>query len=478
MGEEKEHSRFTLVTRAAPVARRGFPLAAERLAALETPHDIALRLERNRWNGMVEPRVILRALCPTEAGELRVLGEDEALLGGAAPRCWRHRRPGSATARLSSRTARARASRVWRATCSRAASRCSWPWPTSPPQRGLEAVVAGLVGGPMPVVSWAALAARPELAAGFGTSWRSTRRRAEVPDPLLGASPRAPTSPGVRPRRTSRSTPNSTCVLSSPRSTSRCAPQGAGRTARGGPVRGAIPAARGRARLVRVLTELGLVELDLDAPASVPGARPGSATSSLAHDLSEPRAARGDRRTPARAGVPRPPPAHSWRPVSASSGTPRCHSTASSPGRTMRWRAFGYGEPARRRGPGGGTGATSRAPVDRRRHRALRRPRRHYAAMGGRARTHPPDTGDPHHLPARLRGAPPRGGPRQSTRLSARTRAPDAEPTVASRGVLLGDGVRLYGSPGTRGGHPGGGDPRRPGGDELLPRRWRHLGST
>jgi hypothetical protein len=79
MGEEREHSRFTLVTaggaRSRGVAFRSPP--KELAPAGERNHDIALRLERNRWNGVVEPRAILRALCPTRRGALRVLGEDQ-----------------------------------------------------------------------------------------------------------------------------------------------------------------------------------------------------------------------------------------------------------------------------------------------------------------------------------------------------------------------------------------------------------------
>src|ERR687896_293940 len=78
MGEEGEHARFTLVTAGGARSRGvafGSPPKALAPASADN-HDIALRLERNRWNGMVEPRVILRALCPTRAGELRVLGED------------------------------------------------------------------------------------------------------------------------------------------------------------------------------------------------------------------------------------------------------------------------------------------------------------------------------------------------------------------------------------------------------------------
>ena len=80
MGEEGEHARFTLVT-AGGARSRGVAFGSPPKAlapASEDNHDIALRLERNRWNGMVEPRVILRALCPTRPGKLRVLGEDRS----------------------------------------------------------------------------------------------------------------------------------------------------------------------------------------------------------------------------------------------------------------------------------------------------------------------------------------------------------------------------------------------------------------
>jgi single-stranded-DNA-specific exonuclease len=41
------------------------------------PRDVAVRLELNEWNGTVEPRLVLRALCETRTGELGVL--DDAL---------------------------------------------------------------------------------------------------------------------------------------------------------------------------------------------------------------------------------------------------------------------------------------------------------------------------------------------------------------------------------------------------------------
>jgi single-stranded-DNA-specific exonuclease len=78
MGEERRHARFTLVTGGARSRGVLFGTGPRALAATNgEPHDLAVRLERNRWNGTIEPRVILRALCPTCPGPLRVLGEGE-----------------------------------------------------------------------------------------------------------------------------------------------------------------------------------------------------------------------------------------------------------------------------------------------------------------------------------------------------------------------------------------------------------------
>jgi single-stranded-DNA-specific exonuclease len=77
MGEERQHARFTLVTGATRARGVAFGATQRSLApALNEPHDVALRLEANRWNDAVEPRVLLRALCVPRRGELRVLGED------------------------------------------------------------------------------------------------------------------------------------------------------------------------------------------------------------------------------------------------------------------------------------------------------------------------------------------------------------------------------------------------------------------
>jgi single-stranded-DNA-specific exonuclease len=77
MGSERQHARFVLATGGARSRGVAFGSPPRALApANGHPYDLAVRLERNRWNGAVEPRVLLRALCPTRPGGLRVLGEE------------------------------------------------------------------------------------------------------------------------------------------------------------------------------------------------------------------------------------------------------------------------------------------------------------------------------------------------------------------------------------------------------------------
>jgi single-stranded-DNA-specific exonuclease len=81
MGEEGQHARFTLSgggTRARAVA---FRTAARLLPASdEERNDAAVRLELNEWNGTVEPRLVLRALCPTERAPSRLVRPQEPFL--------------------------------------------------------------------------------------------------------------------------------------------------------------------------------------------------------------------------------------------------------------------------------------------------------------------------------------------------------------------------------------------------------------
>jgi single-stranded-DNA-specific exonuclease len=78
MGEERQHARFTLVTGGARARGVAFGTTQAALgAAADSAHHVGVRLERNRWNGTVEPRLLLRALCPPAPGKLLVAGEGE-----------------------------------------------------------------------------------------------------------------------------------------------------------------------------------------------------------------------------------------------------------------------------------------------------------------------------------------------------------------------------------------------------------------
>jgi single-stranded-DNA-specific exonuclease len=194
MGEDKEHSRFNLVT-AGGARSRGVAFGSPPKAlapAAEVNHDIGLRLERNRWNGVVEPRTILRALCPTRPGELQVLGEDGTFwqrlgraLGGAPavpppspqPEPVDRRREGFAGVAGDLFTS---GERVLVAVADVERRR-----------QGLEQIVAGLAQGGMAVASWSAVAADPSLAAAHDQLVALDPPPGGVADPLLRLGARA-----------------------------------------------------------------------------------------------------------------------------------------------------------------------------------------------------------------------------------------------------------------------------------------------
>jgi single-stranded-DNA-specific exonuclease len=277
MGEEKEHSRFTLVT-AGGAKSRGVAFRSpprELAPARERSHDIALRLEKNRWNGIEEPRVILRALCPTEAGAIEVLGEERdfwaglraALAGQAAPR-----EPGEHAGLVEDRRGEGFAGVAGDLFSSGESVLVAV---ADVPRRraGLEAVVAALAHGPMPVVSWSALEADPALADGFDHLVALDPPPGGMTDPLLGATARAhlawgPAEAGfalaayraaldLRPQLTALYRALRELPEGSTARELEAALRGPGRYPRG---------AAACCRLLVVLTELGLVELDLEAP--------------------------------------------------------------------------------------------------------------------------------------------------------------------------------------------------------------------
>jgi single-stranded-DNA-specific exonuclease len=85
MGDEAQHARFTLASGGARARAAAFRTAPRSLEGLDgEPHDAAVCLELGEWNGAVEPRVVLRSLCPTEPGDCAVLGEDERFFDALA----------------------------------------------------------------------------------------------------------------------------------------------------------------------------------------------------------------------------------------------------------------------------------------------------------------------------------------------------------------------------------------------------------
>ncbi|MBV9214351.1 MAG: single-stranded-DNA-specific exonuclease RecJ [Actinobacteria bacterium] len=81
MGGEGEHSRFTIAGGGARASAVAFRVPASALPdSLEDRFDAAVRLELNEWNGMVEPRLVLRALCATEHGECRSIVTERTFL--------------------------------------------------------------------------------------------------------------------------------------------------------------------------------------------------------------------------------------------------------------------------------------------------------------------------------------------------------------------------------------------------------------
>jgi single-stranded-DNA-specific exonuclease len=78
MGEGR-HARFTVLSGGIRARAVAFGCAGRPVAALEQPHDATFRLERNAYNGAVEPRLVLRHAqrCAPEPIERLVPGPDD-----------------------------------------------------------------------------------------------------------------------------------------------------------------------------------------------------------------------------------------------------------------------------------------------------------------------------------------------------------------------------------------------------------------
>ncbi|MFL5827666.1 MAG: single-stranded-DNA-specific exonuclease RecJ [Thermoleophilaceae bacterium] len=176
MGHEGEHARCTLTTGGARARAVAFRTPSRELASHgDELRDVVARLELNRWNGTLEERLCVRGVCRTETGAVQVLGEDgnfwEAFereygvdpVNPPAPECGPAlralvRREGEGFAGVAGALLAAGESVL--VVCADVARRRS----------GVESVVGGLSRGSSMapgLVSWQALAERPELAAPY-----------------------------------------------------------------------------------------------------------------------------------------------------------------------------------------------------------------------------------------------------------------------------------------------------------------------
>ena len=163
---EGRHVAFTLHAGGARSRCVQFGAGNRLPAAAGEPVDVAVRLEANRWNGAVEPRLVLRHARPAGAAAIHVLGEPEFIDGveRELARDLAPRRPATTSWRPRTTSSRAPATRAAPAspacspTSSPPASRC---WRSSPTRR--------IARGPCAGGSAGSRCAR-------GRRWRTTRR--------------------------------------------------------------------------------------------------------------------------------------------------------------------------------------------------------------------------------------------------------------------------------------------------------------
>src|SRR5436189_3575633 len=78
MGEDKQHARLTISSGGAKARTVAFRTTATALTkAGDSPHHVAVALEVNEWNGTIEPRLNLKAVCPPNPGACELVGERE-----------------------------------------------------------------------------------------------------------------------------------------------------------------------------------------------------------------------------------------------------------------------------------------------------------------------------------------------------------------------------------------------------------------
>jgi len=174
MGEERKHARFSLVGGGARARGVAFRRSQRSLAALGAePQDVAVSLERNRFNGAVEARVVLKSVSATPAGRLRNVGErgfwDQVGAELAAdPAAWWWPSPASVRpTRLVRECHGEGLAGITGDLLSSGESVLLVVADIARRRAGLQTTVAGSAPDGLPVTSWADLAAAPEHAASY-----------------------------------------------------------------------------------------------------------------------------------------------------------------------------------------------------------------------------------------------------------------------------------------------------------------------
>ncbi|MFL5895562.1 MAG: single-stranded-DNA-specific exonuclease RecJ [Thermoleophilaceae bacterium] len=172
MGDEKQHARLTVRSGGARIEAVAFRASAAALNKLaEEQHDLAVRLERNEWNGSVAPRLVLRAICPPQPGTIEFLDEEPDFWEGVARSLDAHA-IGPWTIRAAGPAARALVDRRGDGAAAVAADLLTSGEPVlllcadvARRRESLERLLAGI--GRLAVGSWDAFADDPSLAAAY-----------------------------------------------------------------------------------------------------------------------------------------------------------------------------------------------------------------------------------------------------------------------------------------------------------------------